>query len=127
MNTANIVIFGQTEASWGCLIEQALGQGYHVTALARTPAGVTSRHERLSVVCGDVLEPADVEKAIANQDAILWTIGGHDRLRAARSGRPRTPGLCAIGTRHVLDAMPRRGVPPPDFLSPLGGGRSKGR
>ena len=88
-------------------MKQALDQGYDVTAFARNPAGVTTQHVRLSIVRGDVFQKAPVQEAVANQDAVLCTIGGHDRLRVALSGHPRAPGLCAIGTRNILDAMNR--------------------
>ena len=77
------MIFGATGATGRCLVEQALDQGYDVTAFARNPAGVTTQHVRLSIVRGDVFQKAPVQEAVANQDAVLCTIGGHDRLRVA--------------------------------------------
>jgi putative NADH-flavin reductase len=123
----HIVIFGATGATGRCLVEQALDQGYDVTAFARNPAVVTTQHVRLSIVRGDVLQKASIQEAIANQDAVLCTIGGHDRLRVALSGHPRTPGLCTIGTRNILDAMQACGVSRLICLSAWGIGDSKGR
>jgi putative NADH-flavin reductase len=123
----HIVIFGATGVTGRYLVEQALDQGYDVTAFARNPAGVTTRHVRLSIVRGDVFDPATVQEAVANQDAVLCTIGGHDRLRVARSRHPRSPGLCAIGTRNILDAMKTIGVSRLICLSAWGIGDSKDR
>src|SRR5216683_1398637 len=123
----HIVIFGATGLTGRCLVEQALDQGYDVTAFARNPASVTTRHVRLSIVRGDVFEKASVQDAVANQDAVLCTIGGHDRLRVALSGHPRTPGLCTIGTSTILDAMKTCGVSRLICLSAWGIGESKGR
>ena len=117
----HIVIFGATGATGRCLVEQALDQGYNVTAFARNPASVTTSHVRLSIVRGDVLQKASV------QEAVLCTIGGHDRLRVALSGEPRMPGLCTIGTRNILDAMETCGVSRLISLSAWGIGDSKGR
>jgi putative NADH-flavin reductase len=122
-----IVIFGATGATGRCLVEQALDQGYDVTAFARNPASVTTQHARLSVVKGDVFHPATVQEAVANQEAVLCTIGGHDRLRVALSGHHREPGLCAIGTRNILEAMKTFGVSRLICLSAWGIGDSKGR
>jgi putative NADH-flavin reductase len=123
----HIVIFGATGATGRCLVEQALDQGYDVTAFARNPASVTTQHVRLSIVRGDVFHPATVQEAVANQDAVLCTIGGHDRLRVALSGHPRTPGLGTIGTRNILEAMQTCGVSRLICLSAWGIGDSKGR
>jgi len=57
-----------------------------------------------------VFRQASVEEAIANQDAVLCAIGGHDRLRVALSGHPRQKGLCTVGTSNILDAMKKYGV-----------------
>jgi putative NADH-flavin reductase len=123
----HIAIFGATGVTGRCLVEQALDQGYDVTAFARNPASVTTQHVRLSIVRGDVFDSATVRQAVANQDAVLCTIGGHDRLRVALSGRPREPGLCTISTRNILDAMKMFGVSRLICLSAWGIGDSKGR
>jgi len=105
-----LAIFGATGATAQCLVEQALSQGYDVTVLVRNPLALTTQHAHLSIVAGDVLRQASVEEAIANQDAVLCTIGGHDRLRVALSGHPRQKGLCTVGTSNILDAMKKYGV-----------------
>jgi len=123
----NIVIFGATGATGRCLVEQALSQGYTVTAFARNPLALTSRHEHLSMVKGDVFHPASVEEAVANQEAVLCAIGGHDRLRVALSRHPRQLGLCTVGTRNILDAMKKYNVSRFICLSAWGVGESKNR
>jgi putative NADH-flavin reductase len=123
----HIVIFGATGLTGRCLVEQALDQGYDVTAFARNPAAVPTSHVRLSIIRGDVFQQASVQDAIANQDAVLCTIGGHDRLRVALSGHPRAPGLCTIGTSNILDAMKTLGVSRLVCISAWGIGESKGR
>src|SRR5258708_1271601 len=122
-----LAIFGATGATGRCLVEQALDQGYDVTAFARNPLTLTTRDAHLSIVTGDVFHPANVEEAVANQDAILCTIGGHDRLRVARSRHPRQPGLCTVGTRNILDAMKKYDVSRLICLSAWGIGDSKDR
>lgn len=122
-----IVIFGATGVTGRCLVEQALDQGFNVTAFVRNPLTLTTQHAHLSVVKGDVFHPITVQEAVANQDAVLCTIGGHDRLRAALSGHPREPGLCTIGARNIRDAMTTLGVSRLICLSAWGIGDSKGR
>lgn len=122
-----LAIFGATGASGQCLVEQALDQGYDVTAFARNPLALTTRHAHLSIVTGDVFQKAPVEEAVANQDAVLCAIGGHDRLRVALSRHPRQPGLCTVGTRNILDAMKKYDVSRFICLSAWGVGESKDR
>src|ERR1700694_672215 len=122
-----IAIFGATGVTGRCLVEQALDKGYDVTGFVRNPPAVTTQHVRLSIVRGDVFDPATVQEAVVNQNAVLCTIGGHDRLRVALSGHPRAPGLCTIGTRNILDAMKTCGVSRLICLSAWGIGDSKGR
>jgi putative NADH-flavin reductase len=122
-----IVIFGATGLTGRCLVEQALEQGYDVTAFARNPASVPTSHVHLTIVRGDVFQQATVQEAVANQDVVLCTIGGHDRLRVALSGHPREPALCTIGTSNILDAMKVCGVSRLICLSAWGIGESKAR
>lgn len=122
-----LVIFGATGATGQCLVEQALDQGYDVTAFARNPLALPTRHAHLSIVTGDVFQKASVEEAIANQDAVLCAIGGHDRLRVALSRHPRQRGLCTVGTSNILDAMKKYGVSRFICLSAWGIGDSKDR
>ena len=122
-----LAIFGATGATGQCLVEQALSQGYDVTAFARNPLALTTRHAHLSIVTGDVFQKAPVEEAVANQDAVLCTIGGHDRLRVALSRHPRQPGLCTVATRNILDAMKKYDVSRLICLSAWGVGESKDR
>ncbi len=123
----HIVIFGATGATGRYLVEQALSQGYTVTAFVCNPLALTTRHAHLSIVKGDVFHLPSVEEAVTNQDAVLCAIGGHDRLRVALSGHPREPGLCTIGTRNILEAMKTLGVSRLICLSAWGIGDSKGR
>jgi putative NADH-flavin reductase len=122
-----LALFGATGATGQCLVEQALDQGYTVTAFARNPLALPTGHARLSIVTGDVFQKAPVEEAVANQDAVLCAIGGHDRLRVAFSGHPRQPGLCTIGTMNILDAMKKYHVSRLICLSAWGVGESKNR
>ena len=65
-----LALFGATGATGQCLVEQALDQGYTVTAFARNPLALPTGHARLSIATGDVFQKAPVEEAVANQDAV---------------------------------------------------------
>ena len=44
-----LALFGATGATGQCLVEQALDQGYDVTAFARNPLALPTGHARLSI------------------------------------------------------------------------------
>ncbi len=111
-----VVIFGSTGGTGRLLVEQALDQGHHVTAQARTPEKLVGlAHPGLSIARGDVLDPADVERAVAGQDAVLCAIG---------AGAERTT-LREDGTRNIVAAMEKEGVSRLVCLSSLGVGDSR--
>lgn len=111
-----IVIFGSTGGTGREMIEQALDQGHHVTAQARSPEKLEDlEHPELEVVRGNVLDQADVERAVASQEAVLCAIG---------AGAGRTT-LRQDGTRIIVAAMEKLGVSRLVCLSSLGVGDSR--
>lgn len=59
-------------------------------------------HERLTLVQGDVTDPAAVERAVAGQEAVISTIG---------SGKDRGPTtLYSGGIRNIIAAMEKHQV-----------------
>ncbi|MDQ2786710.1 MAG: SDR family oxidoreductase [Chloroflexota bacterium] len=97
----NLAIFGATGATGRHLVDQALAVGHRVTILARNPAALAVRHERLRIVQGDARDPDRVAAVIAGQDAVLSALGG--------SGRgPVT--VCGDAMASILAAMGRHGV-----------------
>ncbi len=59
----NLTLFGATGKTGRHLLEQALAQGRTVTVLARSPAKLAQRHDRLIVIQGDIREAAKVAQA----------------------------------------------------------------
>ena len=96
-----LLIFGSTGGTGRQLVEQALAQGYLVTAFARNPAAVTIKHASLSVVQGDVMNFESVRRAVQGQEAVLSAIGSP----ANKIGTVRSEG-----TRHIIRAMEMDGV-----------------
>ena len=71
----NLLILGATGGTGRALVEQALAQGHAVTAFARNPSKVRVQHPNLRVVKGNILDPASLEAAIHDQDAVLSALG----------------------------------------------------
>lgn len=96
-----LAIFGATGGTGRCLVAQALEQGHEVVAFARNPASVGVAHERLRVLRGDALDPAQVAEAVAGREAVLCALGA-----------PNEPGTAVLSgaTRNILAAMEEAGV-----------------
>lgn len=96
-----LVVFGSTGPTGLQVVQQALAQGYIVTAVARTPSKLTLTHDRLKVVRGDVLDAASIEAAVQGQDAVVSTVGAGGRA-------PTT--VYSEGIRKIMAAMQKAGV-----------------
>ncbi len=106
-----IVIFGATGGAGRELMTRALAAGHEVTAVARDPASITTGHDKLRVVTGDVGDAGAVAAAIAGQDAVVCTVG-------PRPGTP--PGTLISGAvRHILAGMAQHEVRRFVFVSGL--------
>ncbi len=110
-----ILILGATGATGKHLVEQALAKGHEVTALVRDPSKLTTRHERLRVVQGQATSDADLDAAVAGQDAVVSTLGP----------RSKTDPICADAAVAVVRAMKKAGVKRVLWLSAGGVGDSK--
>jgi putative NADH-flavin reductase len=96
-----LLVFGPTGGTGRHMVEQALAQGHAVTAFVRNPARFDLRHANLTVVAGDVMDPATIERAIPGHDAVLSALGAP----------PRSSGtIRADGTRNIIRAMEKAGV-----------------
>lgn len=89
-----VVVFGATGTTGREVVAQALDLGHSVKAFVRNPAKVESRHAKLTLFQGDVLNPEDVAKAVQGQDAVLCSLG------AGLNGRVRSEG-----TQNIIHAM----------------------
>lgn len=96
-----LAVLGATGRTGRPLVQQALAAGHHVTALARTPSKLGVDHPALTVVQGDALNEADVDRVVDGADAVLLTLG-HTK------GSP--PDLMARAARNVVAAMKAHGV-----------------
>lgn len=116
MAMMKLVVFGSTAGTGRKLVEQALEQGHHVAAFARTPEKLADlQSPNLKVIQGGVLDPAAVEAAVAGQDAVFCTIG---------TGAQKTT-LREEATRNIVQAMEKAEVERFICLSSLGVGDSR--
>ncbi len=99
----NIAVFGATGTIGSRIVNEALERGHTVTAVVRDPAKLTSSDPRLTVVTGDVLDPASVTAAAQGQDVVISAVGGGDGpghlATIEPSARALVEGLRALGER----------------------------
>lgn len=110
-----VIIFGATGTTGSVVVTEALAQGHEVTAFVRTPAKVTTTHEKLSIFKGDVLNLASVEEAVQGHDAVFVSLG------AGLKGTVRSEG-----TQNIIRAMQKAQVRRLIVQSSLGVGDSRG-
>ncbi len=99
--TTKMIIFGATGGTGSKILEQALQQGYQVSAFVRNPQKLKINHPNLQVIQGDVLNPHDVEQAIKGHDVVLTAIGSP----ANKIGIIRSQG-----TLNIIHGMEKQGV-----------------
>lgn len=115
-----IAIFGATGKTGRELVKQALENGDEVTAFARTPAKLDDlKRENLKIVQGDVVNYADVEKAVVGQDAVLSALGS-PTLKSDDT-------TVSVGTKNIIKAMKETGVKRFVCETSLGVGDSHGQ
>jgi putative NADH-flavin reductase len=94
-----VIVFGADGLVGRRLVEQALERDHAVTAVSAGVWPANGPDERLRVVRGDVLAPFSFDRALADQQAVLFALDT-DGSRAAHSE----------GIRNVLAALAGHGV-----------------
>ena len=70
-----LFVIGATGRTGREVIQQALARNHHVTAFVRSPASLTLKNERLSVLKGNAMDENQLFRAIQNHDAVVSTLG----------------------------------------------------
>jgi putative NADH-flavin reductase len=97
-----ITLFGATGGTGRQFIRHACAAGHEVTAVVRDPDRLTEPHPGLRVVQADVMDPAAIESAVADRDAVVSAVG-------SRAGRVPTT-VCGDSAQSIVTAMQRAGV-----------------
>src|SRR5437899_12994364 len=97
-----LFVIGATCGTGREIVQQALARGHHVTAFVRSPETVTFRHERLSVLKGNVTDENQLAEAVQNHDAVLSALGPREVFKPSSLLHDS-----ALATTH---AMQRSGV-----------------
>ncbi|XP_046349214.2 flavin reductase (NADPH)-like [Haliotis rufescens] len=75
-----IAIFGATGPSGTLLVEECLGSGHSVVALARNPDKLTIKHENLTVVKSDIQTQEELVSPLTGCDAVMSCLGSRQSI-----------------------------------------------
>jgi putative NADH-flavin reductase len=96
-----IIIFGAAGGTGRALTEQALAQGYIVTGFDRNLEALNLEHPNLTMIKGDIFDPAGVEAAVAGQDIVFCVLGVRPGVTAP---------VCSVGTKNIILGMQKQGM-----------------
>jgi len=94
-------------------VQQALKEGHHVTAVLRNPAKLPITHPNLSIVKGDILQPATFEQHLREADFTISAIG----VSGANMFNDKPTTLYSEGNASLVSAMQRIGARRAFFIS----------
>src|SRR6185436_964769 len=86
-NPVRLLILGATGPTGRNLVDQALGAGHEVTALARNASRLPVAHPHLAVVVGDATDARTLEDAMDGKDTVLSALGAGNSLRSQIASR----------------------------------------
>lgn len=113
----DIVIYGATGEVGTHIVTEALERGHRVTAVSRKPEQIQRRHDRLSIVKGDLLDPASIRSIINGKDVVVLSVRGV----IGDSGKAES-ALQFIAAENLVDALFRHPEPAPRLLHVGGSG-----
>jgi putative NADH-flavin reductase len=76
-----IAVFGSSGNVGKFLVEQALAEQYDVIAYARNPSKLTIKHDRLTIMQGELSNEAMIERTITGVDAVISVMGPSGKSR----------------------------------------------
>ncbi|MCP1184631.1 NAD(P)H-binding protein [Paenibacillus sp. 1781tsa1] len=88
----NITIFGASGTIGQLVTQLALDYGDFVTAYVRTPKKMSLKHPNLSLVQGELSNTSTIEKAIAESDVVISTLGPASDMSRKLKGTPIADG-----------------------------------
>lgn len=88
----NITIFGASGAIGQLVTQLALDHGDFVTAYVRNLKKISLKHPNLSLVQGEVSNTSTIEKAIAESDVVISTLGPASDMSRKLKGTPIADG-----------------------------------
>ncbi|WP_018336561.1 NAD(P)-dependent oxidoreductase [Butyricimonas synergistica] len=113
-----IVVFGATGIVGNAVVNEALKKGHEVTILTRDARKVTTRHEHLHVVEGNVTDKNVVRTVLKGQEAVIQTLG----IGGKGDGKPTS--IVSEANKIIMTEMEQMNVKRLVAISVIGAGNS---
>lgn len=88
----NITIFGASGAIGQLVTQLALEDGDFVTAYIRNPKKISLKHPNLTLVQGELSNTSTIERAVAEADVVISTLGPASDMSRKLKGTPIADG-----------------------------------
>lgn len=113
-----VIIFGATGFSGQGILAEALKQGHEVTILVRDASKIPIKHQNLTIVEGNVLDPQTVASVLHHQEAVIQCLG----VGGKGDGKPST--FISDATKIIVDEMQMQKIKRLIAMSNVGAGNS---
>lgn len=113
-----IVVFGATGIVGKAVVNEALKKGHEVTVLTRNARKVTTRHEHLHIVEGNVADKNVVRTVLKDQEAVIQTLG----IGGKGDGKPTS--IVSEANKIIMTEMGQMNVKRLIAISVIGAGDS---
>ena len=111
-------IFGATGFSGQAILADSIKQGHEVTILVRDASKIPIKHQNLTIVEGNVLNPQTVASVLHHQEAVIQCLG----VSGKGDGKPTT--FISDATKIIVDEMQNQKIKRLIAMSNVGAGNS---
>lgn len=113
-----VTIFGATGFSGQAILADSIKQGHEVTILVRDASKIPIKHQNLTIVEGNVLNPQTVASVLHHQEAVIQCLG----VGGKGDGKPTT--FISDATKIIVDEMQNQKIKRLIAMSNVGAGNS---
>lgn len=113
-----VTIFGATGFSGQAILADSIKQGHEVTILVRDASKIPIKHQNLTIVEGNVLNPQTVASVLHHQEAVIQCLG----VGGKGDGKPTT--FISDATKVIVDEMQNQKIKRLIAMSNVGAGNS---
>lgn len=113
-----VIIFGATGFSGQAILANSIKQGHEVTILVRDASKIPIKHQNLTIVEGNVLNPQTVASVLHHQETVIQCLG----VGGKGDGKPTT--FISDATKIIVDEMQNKKIKRLIAMSNVGAGNS---
>lgn len=113
----DIIVYGASGRVGSRVVTEALNRGHRVTAVSRDPERITTSHDNLSKVRGDILDIDSVESLIAGHDVVVVSVRG-----MSDDSKDPAKTVQRVGAEVLVEAMRSLGEGAPRMIYVGGAG-----